>query len=93
MVRGSAATASRIDSADAQACGIHLWLLVEALEEVPSAPQPQVALEEVRRLLARHLNAVGVDPATLDLGLRRTDLEGLVAGLGAPDPRDGPWSG
>lgn len=93
MVGGSTATVSRNDPADAQACGIHLWLLVEALEEVPSAPEPQVALEEVRRLLAGHLNAVGVDPATLDLGLRGMDLEGLIPGLGALDPRDGPSLG
>lgn len=93
MVGGSAATVSRVDSADARACGIHLWLLVEALEEVPSAPESQVALEEVRRLLVGHLDAVGLDPATLDLALRHTDLEGLVAGFGALDPRDGPWLG
>lgn len=60
---------------DAACSAIELWLVVEALEDIPAVLEVREATAEVRRLLSERIEALGIDIEDLLVTIRSLDLE------------------
>lgn len=75
MVTDSMATLEREEFLDADECAASLWLLLEALEEMPTSWEGQDGLRSVRDLLAKST------PLGCDSGRRQVVASRVVAQL------------